>query len=95
MHLDKPEIRSQIGSWDYNNLTLNCQVTSFPAALVTWFGPAGRQITKNVINTGDGSHLTVTTSSPADYGQYACRASNKIGNTDQIIMVKRWCKYTF
>ena len=89
LYLDKPKLRSKVGSWDYNNLTLDCEITAVPAATVQWFGPEGREITRSTINSTDGSRLTVTTSSPGDYGHYICRASNKIGNTDQTFAVTR------
>ena len=87
------ESNSTVGSWDNNDLTLQCVARGVPTASFRWFKPVGGEITTNVNPFMDGSRVTVTTSSQGDYGQYKCRANNSLGLTDHIITVTQWCEY--
>ena len=95
---DEPEIytgesNSTVGSWDNNDLTLQCVARGVPTASFQWFKPGGEEITANVNPIKDGSRVTVTTSALEDYGQYRCHAKNSVGFTDHTIIVNQWCKY--
>ena len=95
---DKPEIVTgesniTVGSWDNNDLTLQCVARGVPTASFRWFKPGGGEITTNVNPFKGGSRVTVTTSTPGDYGQYKCRTNNSLGFTSQIITVNQWCEY--
>ena len=95
---DKPEIvtgesNKTVGSWDNNDLTLQCVARGLPTASFQWFKPGGGEITTNVNPFKGGSRVIVTTSAPMDYGQYKCRANNSLGLTDHIITVNQWREY--
>ena len=95
---DKPEIvtgesNKTVGSWDNNDLTLQCVAMGVPTASFRWFKPGGGEITDNVNLFKGGSRVIVTTNAPVDYGQYKCRANNSLGLTDHIISINRWCEY--
>ena len=87
------ESNSTVGSWDNNDLTLQCVARGVPTASIRWFKPGGGEITTDVSPFKGGSRVTVTTSVPGDYGQYKCRANNSLGLVDHIITVNQWREY--
>ena len=69
---DKPEIVTDesnitVGSWDNNDLILQCVARGVPTASFRWFKPEGGEITTNVNPFKGGSRVTVTTIAPGDY----------------------------
>ena len=95
---DKPEIVAgesniTVGSWNNNDLTLQCVARGVPTASFRWFKPGGGEITTNVNPFKGGSRVTVTTSALGDYGRYKCRVNNSLGFTDHTITVNQWREY--
>ena len=91
---DEPEIivgetNSTVGSWNGNDLTLQCVAKGEPPAKFQWFKPDGQQINSNVFTIKDGSTVTVQTGS-GNYGQYKCRANNTAGFKEHLITVNQW-----
>ncbi|XP_078281510.1 basement membrane-specific heparan sulfate proteoglycan core protein [Rhinoraja longicauda] len=55
---------------------LHCQVTGQPQPRITWYRTDGRLTTNHQV---DGSVLRILRVSPADVGDYVCRADNALG----------------
>ena len=87
------ESNSTVGSWNNNDLILQCVARGVPTASFRWFKPGGGEIITNVNPFKGGSRVTVTTGAPRDYGQYKCRANNLLGLMDHIITVNQWREY--
>lgn len=77
-------------------MVLDCVATGVPRPTFEWLKPDGQKIRnkQNSIIITNGSRLTVrTTFSSGDYGQYKCRATNVLGNTEHTISVTQLSEY--
>ena len=87
-----PEIETQevyIHAQTGNEVELVCNVHAHPSAVIKWFKNS-MELTEDkhrLNNKGHKSSLKLTQISESDFGNYTCRAENRLGSSYRILEV--------